>query len=177
MRIRSRSGSSIAELPVAIIVLLFVLLFPLADLCTIGLRSATVFAAARNAAHHAGRAKSFLADSEEGELSAKNTAIKWAVETRNSCIAGTAIAPDDVKLEIVGTPLDGKQSPMRSSAPLKETQQDTYVYQIEVQVTGSVEPLITMNKKLFGPIPGLTEPVIVTAACREFCEHPDGLGI
>ena len=174
---RNRKGSSIAELPVAIMILIFALLFPLADLCTIGLRTATVFAAARNAAHHAGRAKSFQENGSSTELSAKNTAINYALATRDSCLKGTEITSNDVSLEIVGTPFDNKKTPFRSAKPLTETKADDYVYQIEVKVTGHVQPLVLLNKGLLGDIPGLTQPLTICAVCREFCEHPDGLSM
>ncbi len=173
---RRQNGSSIAELPVAIFGLFFIILFPLLDLGTIALRSATVYEAARNAAHHAGRAKTFLSNGEDGELSSKSSAVAWALATAKNALAGTEIKKEDVKLSIIGTPFDDKKyTTVTSTAPLNETQPENYVYQIEVQVTGKVEPLVKLNNELMGDIPGLTSPLKVSATFREFCEHPAGL--
>ncbi|MBX9567450.1 MAG: hypothetical protein K2X77_01080 [Candidatus Obscuribacterales bacterium] len=174
---RKASGSSIAEIPVALFVLLIVLLFPLLDLGTIALRSATIFEAARNAAHHAGRAKSFLQDGGEGELSAKSAAVKWTALTCHSSLRGTSIESSDVQATIIGTPFDTKKTPVRSASPLPGVEPETYLYQIEVSVTGSVEPLVLLNKDLLGQIPGVTAPLKISATFREFCEHPYGLTI
>lgn len=174
---RRERGSSIAELPVAIFVLLIVLLFPLLDLGTMALRSATIFEAARNAAHHAGRAKSFLQDGGDGELSATNAAVKWSTMTCQSSLAGTTVKRSDVQASIIGTPFDTKKTPVRSSNPLTTVEPETYLYQIEVSITGSVEPLVLLNKELLGSIPGLTAPLKISATFREYCEHPYGLTI
>lgn len=174
---RKEKGSSIAELPVAITILFLALLFPMLDLGTIALRTATVFAAARNAAHHAGRAKSFMINGDDGDLSARNTAVNWSLATCGSGLAGTDIKDNDVQLYIIGTPYDQKNAPLRSAKPLNEVQTDKYLYQIEAQVTGRVTPLVVLSKGLLGDIPGITGPLTISASFREFCEHPDGLSL
>lgn len=172
---RSNRASSIVELPVALSVLFLALLFPLADLGTIALRSATVFAAARNAAHHAGRAKSFVTNGENGQLSAKSTAVARALQTCNFGICGTQIKAEDVRTKIIGTPFAANISAINSASPLPDAEPEKYLYQIEVEVTGTVEPLVLLNNELLGDIPGITKPLMISAAFREFCEHPEGM--
>lgn len=174
---RGGQGSSIAELPAALFLLILVLVLPLADLGTIALRSATVFSAARNAAHQAGRSKSFLKNGGSGELSAKNAALAWVKETCKASLAGTEIEADDVRLSIIGTPLTPEYPVLRTSEPLLESQPEHYLYQIEVTVRGKVEPLVLLSSGLFGEVPGLTCPMVVSASFREYCEHPSGLNI
>jgi hypothetical protein len=172
---RKPAGGSIAELPVVVWVIFIALLFPLTDLATIALRSTTVFAAARNAARQAGRARTFVANGDNGELSAKNIAVQAAKDTNKNSLAGTEIDDGDVQVFVIGSPIKPTLPPIRQQTPLTGVGSGDYMYQIEARVTGRVYPLVTFTPDIFGHIEGISEPLKITAVFREYCEHPDGL--
>ncbi len=172
---RRQNGGSIAELPVAIFILFLILLMPLIDLATIALRTSFVHSAAHNACASAARALTFQANGEKGELSAVNIAKRDALATKANGLAGVNFTANDVQIAIVGTPIKVGKAPIRTSSPLSEVEAKSYLYQVEVSVNGSVEPLVTLSPNLFGQVPGLTMPFPVQATYRQFSEHPSGL--
>ncbi len=161
------SGQMVVELPFVIMILLLVVAFPLLDLATICLRATTVFAAARNAAHYASREQSFT--------SARATAIKMALATNERALRGVRIAPEDVVVTILGTPLKAGLPPINQTTPLDEAKSKEYLYQLDVQVTGKVEPLLKLNSYLFGHVGGLTEDFPVKTSFRAMYERPNTL--
>lgn len=139
------------------------------DLATIGLRASTLFSAAREAARVAGRSKTFLVDGSDG-LSAVNAAKQKATSMAGYYVQ---ITPSNVRVSIIGSPIRGGAT-INQTTPLASSSTD-YVYQIEVSVTGNVEPLATLSPNLFGNVPGLTGPMTFTARSSEFAEYPTGL--
>lgn len=167
--VRRHSGSSSVELPVVLFVLLILLAFPIINIATVGLRACTVFSAAREAARVAGRSKTFLADGADGP-----SAVNAAKQKAASIVGYAAhIDPNNVKLRIVGSSIKGGPD-ISQTTPLAEAKLD-YVYQVEVEVTAAVDPLVTLDPNLFGNIPGLTVPFPITARNSEFAEFPAGL--
>ena len=176
-RISSRNAlaSSIAELPVAIFIMFLILLMPLIDLATIAFRTSFIHSACHNAVHSAARAKTFKENGDKGELSSINIAKRDALATKENGLAGVDFADKDITITIIGTPTKTTKSPIRTDSPLTSVEQKDYLYQIEVQVSGTVEPLVTLSSDFFGKVPGLTVPFPVTATYRQFSEHPAGL--
>lgn len=193
---RSDGGTLIAELPAAVYLLLFVVFLPILDLAAMAARACVVHAAARNAAHYAARAGSFEQDSESGALSAKSIARLKVRQTLQSSLEGVAVEPSNVKVVIIGTPLKPSLPAIRQERVLEPSQLDggdeeealeilagkkteppksPYLFQTEVTVSGEVEPLLLLNKDLFGTIPGLTANFPVSASFREATENPSGL--
>lgn len=172
---RKAHASSIAELPVAILILFLVLLLPLIDLATIAFRTSFIHSACHNAVHSAARARTFLQNGDKGELSAVNIAKRDAVATKENGLAGVNFTDRDITVVIVGNPTKVGKPPLRTDSPLKAVETKDYIYQIEVQISGTVEPLITLTPTLFGNVPGLTIPFPITATYRQFSEHPAGL--
>lgn len=172
---RRADASSIAELPVAILILFLVLLLPLIDLATIAFRTSFIHSACHNAVHSAARARTFLQNGDKGELSAVNIAKRDALATKENGLAGVNFTDRDITVVIVGNPTKVGKPPLRTDSPLKAVETKDYIYQIEVQVSGTVEPLITLTPTLFGNVPGLTIPFPITATYRQFSEHPAGL--
>jgi hypothetical protein len=150
------------------LILLVLFLFPMLDLAVCGLRTTTVEAIARDAARVAGRAASFS--------SAKALAVNQAKLTESKSLAGTAIDTGNIVVTVISTPVVGGKS-TRTSSPLPSSGIDATanVYQIEVDIPASVQPLVTLSSNVFGSIPGLTVPMTVHAVGREFVEHPLGL--
>lgn len=170
---RKSKGSTI-DLVCTLSVLFLLLFLPLLDLAVVCMKVTFVHSAARNAARVAGRANSY---SEPGINSPAAIGIaKGIVEaTKSGSLSGVEIAPADVKVSIIGSPLDPTLSPIRQSEPLKDVDAKKYLYQVEVEVKGKVTPLVTLSKGLFGSVPGLTEAIPVVACYREMAEHPSGL--
>lgn len=168
-------ANTIAEMPVALTVFLLFLLLPLIDLAVLAFRTSFIHSAANNAAHSAGRAKTFKENSDTGELSALNIAKRDAIATKNAGTAGVNFSDSDVQLFILGSPIKPNKAPIRQSNPLDEVSTKDYLYQIEVSVSGTVDPLVTLSDAFFGKVPGLSAPFPVQATYRQFVEHPAGL--
>ncbi len=172
LRPRYPRGSFIVDLPSTLWVLLILITFPLLDLATVSLRYTFLVASARDAAHEAARAKSFLSNSSSSDLSSTNMAVQQA----NQTAAGfSGIQINNVNTSIVisnlATGTVSKQSTPLTQAP--DTSQNLYL--IEVVVAGQANPLIQYSGVFFGNIPGLTQPMNVTVASQEMCENPQGL--
>lgn len=174
---RSKNGSSICEMPVVLFVFILGLLLPLADLGFIAFRTSFIHEAAQNALHSAVRAKTFQQNSSDGELSAINVGRRDAISVRDSGITGVNFQDTDVELSILGTPVRAGKQPIHSQGPLSTVESKNYLYQVEVTVTGRVEPLITLSSSLFGEVPGLTSALPVQATYKQFVEHPEGLAM
>lgn len=184
---RTGNGSSAVEMPVALIVFLFFLLFPLIDLATIALRSAVIYSAAFNGAHAGALASSFLVDSAINDpstgkpvpkLSAVNAAVAAAQGTKNTGLSGVEYDDSDIQIKLQGIPLKESDNlpkiQLGDRVPVVQVD-PAYIYQIEVTVTGRVQPLFMLSSQLFGDVPGLTVPLPVTASSRQICENPNGL--
>lgn len=172
-KLRGIKGSTI-DLVCTLSVLFLLLFLPLLDLAVICMKVTFVHAAARNAARVAGRANSFDAFIDNNP-SASSLAKEIVAATKSASLSGVDIEPSDVKVSIIGAPLDPALLPIYQSQPLKEVDSKKYLYQVEVEVKGRVTPLVSLSKELFGSVPGLTEPIPVVACYREMAEHPSGL--
>jgi hypothetical protein len=151
-----------------LLILLVLFLFPMLDLAVCGLRSTIVDGVARDAARVAGRAASFS--------SAKTLAVNQAKVSESKSLAGTAVDTGNIVVTVISTPVAGGKA-TRTTSPLPSAGIDSAVnvYQIEVDVPATVQPLVTLSSKVFGSIPGLTVPMKIHAVSREFVEHPLGL--
>lgn len=172
---RQPVGSSLLELPLFLAILFFLFFFPLIDLAVIGLRSSMVTTAANQAALKAARAEQYSENSANGQLSARATATRWARDSVRAGYGGVTIREADVRTFIVGMPLRDGLPPIRQEAPLQEVNKDDYIYQIEVEVAGTVEPLLMLNDQVIGQVPGLSAPLTIRVSSREFFEHTKGL--
>lgn len=172
---RTRAALS-AELGPCLWLLLILFVFPLIDLGTIAARTATVYTVAREAARAAGRAETFSASSSSGP-SSKQIAVTRALQAAQGLPQAT-ITAQNVTVYLVGTPIvTGSVNPaIRQTTPLTAPADTAdYLYEIEVDVTGTVNPLVMLSSSTFGTVPGLTAPFTVRAIGREVVEHPSGL--
>lgn len=147
---------------------------PLVDLATIGLRAASILGATRAAALVAGRSQSFQSDldPQAGDLSAQTSARQEIERHLANCLGPIKVS--SVAVTIIATPLQSGQVSIHTS-PIAAPDPTTYIYQIEVTTRGTVRPLLLLNEKIFGTVPGLTTDFPVTFASREFAEHVAGL--
>lgn len=179
----NQRGANLVEMPVALLIFFLFLVFPLVDLATIALRSATAFHAAYNAAHDAARAGTFLVDDPiTGKLSAFNTAIKAARATNAASLAGTDFEDKNIKVRVIGCPLNSDPAKPKKpdfvgadNRPLPSDPgiDPDYVYQVEVSIDASIQPLFTLSP-IFGELPGLTKAIPLKVTSRQNVENPDG---
>jgi Flp pilus assembly protein TadG len=166
-------GSFLADGPLIIWLVFLFLFLPLLDFSAALLRSTFLYMAVHNAARNAAKSRSFLnpigSDPSATQIASNtvtNVASMWSGVKVNSILA-----------EIVTTNLD-TQTVSRQANPLTTPADDSNnTYQIEVTVTGSVDPLVTFNMPWIGNggVPGLTKPMAVTMIDRQYVENPQGL--
>ena len=170
---RSR-GSFTVELPGVLFVLFMLLVFPLLNLATVTLRYTYLLEAARDAAHLAAQAKTFLVNADSNNQSAVNTAQSRINLTADSY---TGVTFNSVITRIRITNI-ANHTVTTQTTPLA-TPADTNVnyYAIEVVINGSCQPLLSYTDGLgnFFNIPGLTSPMTYTVSSQEMCENTQGL--
>jgi hypothetical protein len=168
---RRPKGHFLADAPIAIWIVIILLFVPLLDFSAVLLRSSLLYVAVHNAARNAAKARTFLAPlagqpsaTQLATTTVDNVAALWSGVTINSVLAEIVIT--DISTDVVS----------RQSSPLTTPANDaTNTYQLEVTVTGTVFPLVTFNIGLFGAVPGLTQPIVVTMSDRQYVENPQGL--
>lgn len=169
---RKARASFIAEGPLALWILFFLMTFPFLDLATVLLRYTFLVSAVRDGVHAAAHAKTFLINPSPTNLSAVNTAPLAVSQTAS---AFSEIQVTSVQTRILATNIASKQLTVYTS-PLTQAADDaSNLYEIEIVVQGAINPLINLNIGILPAIPGLTASVPVTLAAREFCEYPQGL--
>lgn len=164
---RSETGSDIAELPVAIFVFLLVALFPLLDLGTLWMGSSSLHLAARHAAVEAGRQPTY------SKAVTKARAMAAVAATGGVHIDKTDVTAWQVPYDPTGTPT----RVTGAGTPTCDFNRITNGCQLEVTVTGTVAPLVTLSglSGILGNVPGLTGPLTVVASSMSTYENTDGL--
>lgn len=167
---RGQKGSFLADAPIVIAILFVLVVLPMVDLATLGMRHMFLSAAARNAVHVASKAKTFQTSLQKP--SAKVSAEQTAKATAQGF---SGIDVEKVETFILATNLETQET-TRYAGPLpKPADTSSYVYNIETVITAKVHPLLTLNSQLLGNIPGLTVPMDGIAQAQEYCEHTQGL--
>jgi hypothetical protein len=170
--LRKQKGSMIADVPAALWVLLVLFTFPLIDLAAITIRYTFLVTASRDAAHAAAQAKSFFT-SVSGQYP---SAVILAEQQANTSAQGfSEISINNVKTNIVTTNINSGAVSRRSTPLTAAADTSTNLYQIEVEITGQINPLITNHSGSLLNIPGISSPMQVVVASREYCEFPQGL--
>jgi hypothetical protein len=172
-RFRPKRGSVLAEAPVTLWVLFFVLFLPCMNLGAVCLRSTLLYWSVHTAAFEAARAKTFQA-----AVNGSPSAVQLASSQVQSVVAAfSGITVSQVSVNIVSTDVN-TMTVARQSVPLSvpaDASQNTY--QIEVTAKGTFDPFFNFRSNLFPAIPGLTAPIPATFVDRQFCENPQGLNI
>jgi hypothetical protein len=155
-----------------LLVLFVFILFPLIAMATLAFGVSSIHNAARIAAVDAARAPTFVSGGDQSAISvAKRLAASQAT-------GGVSISEDDVVVTAQKVRLlDAEQAEPQQITPLptsEEIDKSQYLYQVKVTVTGRVRPLVTVTN-IFGTVPGLTEPLTVTATSTATYEDPLGL--
>jgi hypothetical protein len=173
VKIRRRTGSVLLEGPFALWILFIILFFPLVNLCTICIRSTFLWCATHDATIYAARAMSFQS-SVNGQPTAADLAELEAVRTANA-FSGVHIT--NVLTEIVVTNNQTLAQTVQSTPLATPADTSDYSYQIQVAVSGNVDPFMPYVLSWFGTVPGLTKAYPVTFLDRQYCETPQGLNI
>lgn len=168
---RPVSGNFIADVPVTLWVLFMVLFFPLMDFGTVCLRSTFLYFAVHNAARNASRARSFL-----NPIDGQPSATRIAQDTITTIARGwSGIRVTSMTTQIVTTNINTLVATRQSTSLGTPADDTNNTYQLEVIATGSVDPFIRVP--WFGSVPGLTGPMNITMADRQYFENPQGLNI
>lgn len=162
-----------ADAPLALWVVFICLTIPLIDLATVSLRSTLLVMVSREAANAAARCKTFKTSLGPDEPSSCDAASNRAYEIASKF---SEIRVSDVKTYIVVTNIDSGSSTRQSSRLSQPADTAENLYLVEVEVSGQTSPLIPFSGGgLFGNVPGLTAPVSLTVASRQYHEYPQGL--
>jgi hypothetical protein len=165
------AGASMAEIPLTLSVLIVILAMPLLCMATLTLKSALLNAAVQDGAFLACKAKTYQTGTTD-----KPAAIFLAEQTiKANALKFAGLNINSVSTDIIITPVAGGP-PSRTSAKLAAPADTSrFIYQIETVAKGQIEPLINLNPKIVGNIPGVSAPMLVSYAAREMAENPQGL--
>lgn len=170
---RSKHGNTLAEFAPTLLLLFCIFTFPLIAYGTLGVRYCFLYNAARLAAQAGSQCKSFATNTSTTQLSAVNLAKAVATQ---SVQGFNGITLTNITTQIAICPLaTGSAVTRQTTALAKPADTNTYTYNIEVLVTGSISPLVTLPKSILGTVPGLTAPFVTSARCSVFSEFPQGL--
>jgi hypothetical protein len=171
MKARSKSGTSIIEVPFSIWLILTMVLMPMLAMGTVTLRASLMNAVVQDGAHAAAKAKTF----ETGTVE-KPSAMTLAKQTILEMVAkfpGLTVDSIDTDILITNVETGSKtRSEDKLSLPADSSK---FIYQIETIATGKIDPIFAFNSDMFGSIPGLNAPVVVSYVAREMAENPQGL--
>ncbi len=169
---RTACGSAASvELPFVLFFLFVLMLFPIINLSTVGLRAYFLYQACHNACLVASKAKAFELTTGT-DKSAKDAAI---AAVNNIVAEHPGVAVQSVATRIVITDLDSHAETTRLVKLTVPANTSQFAYQIRVTVTGTCEPLITFNLPFPGNVPGFTAPMQYTITDQNFAENTQGL--
>jgi len=161
-----------AEFAPTLLLLFCIFTFPLIAFGTLAVRYCFLLNAARLAAQAASQCKSFLTNYSATQPSAVNIASQVTTQS----VAGfNGISLTGITTQIAICPLGGTAVTRQTTALAKPADTNTYSYNIEVLVNGTINPLITLPKSILGTVPGLTAPVVTSARSSVYAEFPQGL--
>lgn len=178
---RTEVGNQVVELPIVLMVIFILFVFPLMDLGTIAIRWGILMGAAREGAHAA--AVSPLFSTASGSSPAATTAGPQAVQAFVNKFSGVSVTggANQIDLDILATST-ATNLVTRYPGPLPMAA-DTLnnVYSYECRVRGTIQPFLNVKNTpgAFGAnllnVPGLNAPVILEVRGREIAEAPSGL--
>ncbi|MBX9688104.1 MAG: hypothetical protein K2X27_15460 [Candidatus Obscuribacterales bacterium] len=168
---RKSNGNSIMELPAALWITLIVFFMPMMSLATITLRLSLLNMAVLEAVHSASKARSFEQSSNEG-VSAVELANQTFAKFVNSF---PGLGAGGVKLSILASSVNSGATTRFDNKLSQPANSSAFVYQIEGNSSGAIEPVFPISGHLFGNIPGLSSPLKISFTAKEFVENPQGL--
>lgn len=168
---RSKSGSTLLEVPVSLWMVFVVFFMPFIAMGSITLRATLLSLSVHDAIQAAAKARTFNQDSADGK-SAK-TIAREVFETHTKAFPGLNSSGFD--LDIIQTNFTSGQTTRSEDTLTAPANTSTNVYQIEGSAIATIEPLIPFNPNILGSIQGLTEPISVNFTSRQMFENAQGL--
>lgn len=125
-----------------------------------------------NGASSAARAKTFESPSSDGKPPAKQIGPDTIRDTIKK-FPGMRVTA--VNVVILQTPTTSGFTTRSSTKLAQPADTSKFIYQIESQVRGEIDPLFLITPGLLGRIPGVSIPLPVSFVAREIAENPQGL--
>jgi len=172
-------GTTIAELPAGLWIIFCGILMPLLCLILTTVRFALFWEAAREASDAACQAQTYITGTQSGSPPGATTIAQNTAYNVSTMFSGITIDPDtDVNCYIIITPLASTTSlpPVGPNTGLTTVPDPTVnLYQLRVDVTGQIQPILCLSSQMFGSIPGLTMPFAAKLSMVRVIENPHGL--
>jgi len=171
-RRRKRTGTTLAEMPLALWIIVM-MCFSLLIMATETVRFGFFWNASREAAQQAAKCQTFQTDSAVGPASV-TSANSMANKATNAFTGLTLLT---VNVYILQTNvLSGVtiRNPANQKLPAA-ADTDNNIYDLQVELTGQIEPLVPAGAGWFGSVPGLTGPFPVVVRAQYSSEVPQGL--
>ena len=169
---RRQHGTTLAEMPLALWIIA-IMCFTLLILAVETMRFGFFWNACREAAAQAAKCQTFQNDSSIGP-SAVTTATTWASKATS---AFTGLTLNAVHVYILQSDVNATTTVQNPDSIALATAADTtqYIYEIQVELDGQIEPIVPLGAGVFGSIPGLTGPFPVVVRSQYAAEDPQGL--
>lgn len=179
--LKTKRGTSLAEAPLALWIILITMAFPLLILVMTSIKFAFFWNAAREAAKAAAATQTFQVNQPSGALSAVNTATNMANLASNAFSGITLMNP--VKVFIIRTDLTTNADykfptpNVKLSPPDAPPDPEKYYYSIQVVLDGRVEPFLQHPgfQSIGVAIPGLTTSYPIQVSSQFPFENLQGL--
>ena len=168
---RSDRGNYVAELPGVLMVIFFLFCFPLINLGTMALRYGILLTAAREGANAAAKSYTF-----ETGTTALPPAIVSAPQAVNTLLGKfTGVTVQSIDVDILAINLSTNVVTRYENKLSQAADATQSVYCVETEIVGQLQPLTNYHAGFLSNIPGLTGPITIKVAAREFSEAPQGL--
>jgi hypothetical protein len=173
-----------AEMPVAIWLMVMCIAFPLIVLVTLSIRFGLFWLAAREAVQKAAQCQTYLVDppASIGGQSSVNTAQQVTMRACSSFGGITLASPAEVYIIQMPVVVGEQGRPAATSTPIgpntkltAPADSENNIYQIQVILKGQIAPLVSLPVAVLGPIPGLTTPFPVTVKAQQQVEDVQSL--
>ena len=176
LRVRTISGTTIAELAGIVFIFFFFLALPMIDLCLIGYRSSIVFGAVRDAATQASTSLTY--SSPVPSLTAANNVpavqrAQNAVQQYLHPFSGLRMSRPRVGIVVVNNTTGKKSGPFYH--PLISIDDEANAYYLDVSVKAEAEPIAEYLSPIVGRIPGIAAPIVFEPHTQRRFENPRGL--
>lgn len=168
--VRNSKGTSILELPVSLWLTLIVVFIPMLALVSITLRYTLFNIAVQSAVQSAAKARTFEQSSNEGP-SVKELAGNVF---QKHVAAFPGLISSGMSVNILVTSINGGFF-FRSQKLTLPADTNSFIYQIEGNAVGNIDPIFPVSPGVFGNIPGLTAPMKVGISAKQMAENPQGL--
>lgn len=173
----NKHGLTLTEMPAALWVIFVGFCFPLLCLSLMTIRFGFLWEAAREAADVACQAQYYADNGTTSGQGAVTLAQNMAAGCASVC---SGITLTGVNCYILVTPTNSPDAASQQpwgpnvclSTPADPSQN---LYQIQVVVSGQIQPIISIPGGMLGSIPGLNQPYPVQVVMSRVAENPPGL--